>query len=73
MVAHSEGPSGGHLPRPPRWLMVGTTGRGDGRERLVPSASSAVPDPLRATMDVSISDVWITDCTIVSSRPGRPP
>ncbi|KAG5599022.1 hypothetical protein H5410_030392 [Solanum commersonii] len=39
----------------------------------MPGVTSIVPYPLGATMDVSVSDVWITDCTIISSRSDRSP
>ncbi|KAG5595245.1 hypothetical protein H5410_036477, partial [Solanum commersonii] len=32
---------------------------------------TAVPDPLEAAIEVSVSDVWITNCMIVSSRFGK--
>ncbi|KAG5611389.1 hypothetical protein H5410_022670 [Solanum commersonii] len=44
------------------------------KEALVPEVTSegtVVPDPLEDTIDISVSDVWITDCIIVSSRLGE--
>ncbi|KAG5572120.1 hypothetical protein H5410_061886 [Solanum commersonii] len=35
--------------------------------------TSTLPNPLGAAMDVSISDVWITNYTIFSCRSGRYP
>uniref|UniRef100_M1DLI5 Uncharacterized protein n=1 Tax=Solanum tuberosum TaxID=4113 RepID=M1DLI5_SOLTU len=45
----------------------------NGAECKVPGVTSTISDPLGAAIDVSVSDVWITYCTIVSSRSGRSP